>query len=595
MALGLGTLAAKKKCSVVESAPYDYILVGGGTAGCVLANRLTEDGTKKVLVVEAGSKSPSHPHVKIPVAILKLFKSAWDWNFASEPAPQLAERELYLCRGKTLGGSSCTNVMLYTRGAEGDYDAWAAECDDESWKGANMIEYFKKSEQCLSKENAGVGQWHGGDGPAAVSDVPYKNPLSSAFLEAAGQAGYENNNDFNDWSKPQQGFGPFQVSQRNGKRESAASAYLSADVRRRPNLDVVTGATATKIKFQGSKAVGIDLAFEGGLKEATALLNDNAEIILTAGAIGSPQVLMLSGVGPANELAEHGIPIVADRPGVGKNLQDHPACLVSRFSKPGAPKSHSTSLRIPGTTATNPIAALKWATAGTGPLTSPGCDHGGFAYAKDSDESMPDIQYRFLATKTITPDGMSTIASSYKAVKNHPNGFTIQTLLARPKSTDGQVTLNSADPFTPPKISIPYFKDERDVNTMVQALRQAREIMDQPALAQYAGEEEYPGPGVTTDAQLADYARQTAHTANALVGTCKLGKLADPLAVVDNTLRVIGTSNLRVCDSSVMPTLPGGQTASSTIAIAEKAADLLLQGVRTTLQGAPQANMALPA
>ncbi|KAJ8613832.1 hypothetical protein CTAYLR_004925 [Chrysophaeum taylorii] len=573
----LGGLQGRRQKKRVESKAYDYIIVGGGTAGCVLANRLSADPSKSVLVVEAGSAPPDNILVKVPVAVLKLFRSKWDWDFATEPADHLDARSLYLCRGKGLGGSSCTNVMLYTRGSEADYDAWAAECDDASWKGSAMLEYFKRAEKCLSTENSGVGKWHGDDGPAAVSDVPYQNPLSKAFLEATKEAGFSENADFNDWSREQVGFGRFQVSQRRGVRESAASAYLGSKVRRRPNLDIVTGATVTKIAFDGREAKSVDFALRD--RNVTAALSDNAasEIIVTAGAIGSPQVLMLSGVGPASELAEHDIPVVVDLGGVGKNMQDHPACLVSRYSTKDAPKSHSTSLRIPGTTATNPVAAVRWLARKDGPLTSPGCDHGGFLrLSPDASTHESDVQLRFLATKSITPDGMSTIANDYKATRNHPDGFTVQTILARPKSKDGTVTLASNDPFQKPKITGAYLSDQDDVDTMVAALKRARDILAQPALSKYAADEEFPGPDVFTDDALAAYAKRTVHTANAIVGTCKLGTPSDPLAVVDNQLKVIGTTCLRVCDSSIMPVLPGGQTGSSTIAIAEKAADLLL-------------------
>lgn len=598
MALGkkwmAGQTPAQQK-KLVEAKEYDYIIVGGGTAGCVLANRLSSNPNKSVLVVEAGTASPSHPLVKIPVAILKLFKSAWDWDFATEPAPEVGDRQIYLCRGKGLGGSSCTNVMLYTRGSAQDYDGWAQACGDDTWTGSSMLQYFRRAEDCLSNENTGVGTWHGGDGPAAVSDVPYQNPLSKAFLDAAKEAGFPENKDFNDWSKPQLGFGRYQVSQRAGKRESAASAYLDSEVRNRDNLDVVVGVTVSKVAFEGKRAVGVDLLAGDSLEDSqgfSAKLKAGAssEVVLTAGAIGSPHVLMLSGVGDKDELSNVGIDCVADRPGVGKKLQDHPACLVSRFSKKGAPSSHSSMLRVPGTTATNPVAALRWSMTGTGPLASPGCDHGGFLKLNEDSEGA-DAQFRFLATKSITPDGMSTIAEGYKAARFHPNGFTIQTILARPKSSDGVVSLKSANPFDKPSIKTSFFSDENDVKTMVSAIRQAREIMEQPALAQFAGEEEFPGKDVSTDEQLADYARKSVHTANALVGTCKLGLPSDIDAVVDNKLNVIGTSNLRVCDSSVMPVLPGGQTASSTIAIAEKAADMIAgpsSSDRTSAPSLPQ-------
>jgi len=583
-----GSSSQKARAKIVEEKAYDYIIAGGGTAGCVLANRLTEDGTKSVLMLEAGEAQSDSVLVKIPVAVLKLFKSKkFDWNFATEPAPHLDERSIYLCRGKGLGGSSLVNVMLYTRGAADDFDKWADACDDPTWKGAHLVDYFKKAENYMNNGDE-KKNWHGTDGPSAVSDVPYVNPLSTSFLEATEEAGYRSNDDFNDWSKPQDGFGRFQVSQKRGRRESAYSAYLSKEVRNRENLDVVQAASVAKINFNKAKAAtGVDVLLtsrrnnnngkDDSTKKATATLKEKGEVILTAGAIGSPQILQLSGVGDPEVLSKIGVDAVAERPGVGLNLQDHPACLVSHFSTDDAPKSHSTKLRIPGTTLTNPVALVKWLFAGRGPLTSPGCDHGGFlrSSSQSSLKEDPDVQMRFLATKSITPDGMSTIADEYLPTPNHPNGFTIQTICARPVSNRGKVVATSSDPLAKPKIETPFFSDTKDLEVMVDALKKARGIMRQPALRKYAGPEEFPGPHVTSDDQLRQYAKHTVHTANALVGTCKLGTHADDLAVVDNNLKVIGVNNLRVCDSSVMPVLPGGQTASSTLAVAEKAADIL--------------------
>lgn len=589
MALGLGRVrdslkkrGERSRAAAVSWKEYDYVILGGGTAGCVLANRLSSDPSKRVLLVEAGTAPPSHPLVKVPVAILKLFKSKWDWNFATEPSDRVEKRSLYLCRGKGLGGSSCTNVMLYTRGAAQDYDAWADACGDDSWASPAMLEYFKKAETCSSTTvNAA---YHGFQGPCGVSDVPYQNEMSAAFLKAAAEehpAKWGSNPDFNDWSRPQRGFGRYHVSQRDGVRVTAASAYLNKDVLNRPNLDVLTGCAASKVRFDSDlRATGVDLTFASGKTEATIKTTPKSgEVISCSGALGSPQLLKLSGIGPVEELKAHGIDCVASRPGVGAGLQDHPACLVSYSATPQAKgKSHSSKLRIPGTTMTSPKAALDWLLRGRGPLTSPGCDHGGFVTSSHAAPTDPaDIQFRFLATKTITPDGMSTIATNYKTEANHPDGFTIQTIAARPKSRAGNVKLASTDPWHKPKISgDTYLADDRDVDVLVDALKKGREIAAMPALASYRGYEEYPGSAVQSDEQLAKYVRETVHSANALVGTCRLGKPDDDTAVVDKNLNVLGVKGFRVADSSVMPTIPGGQTASSTIAIAEKAADMIL-------------------
>ncbi|KAJ1448016.1 GMC oxidoreductase-domain-containing protein [Pelagophyceae sp. CCMP2097] len=510
----------------------------------------------------------------MPVAILKLFKSKWDWNHETEPSESLLGRALYLCRGKVLGGSSCTNVMLYTRGAASDYDGWAEACGDASWAADSMLGYFRKAERCTSADVTNRA-FHGYDGPHAVSDVPYQNDMSKAFLAAASEhpRGFAANKDFNDWSKPQTGFGRYQVAQDRGVRVTAASAYLGPEVRKRPNLSIVTGAVASAVAFQGNRAVGVDV--ECGAECGRAECAPTGEVLSCVGAIGSPQLLLLSGVGPRADLDALGIPVVRDLAGVGSGLQDHPAALVSFTGTPAAKGlSHSSRLRFRGTTLTSPAALAQWAVAGTGPLTSPGCDHGGFVRT-DGTDGAADVQYRFLATKTITADGMSTIADGYKAVKDHPDGFTIQAIAARPNSR-GKVSLNSRDARDKPCISDAFLSDSADVDTLVRALKLGREIAAQPALAPFRGAEEFPGPHVRSDADLADYVRRTAHSANALVGTCKLGRAGDDMAVVDNQLRVFGLEGLRVIDASVMPTLPGGQTCSSTIAIAEKIADDML-------------------
>ena len=557
----------------VAQTSYDYVIAGGGTAGCVLANRLSEDPSKKVLVLEAGDRGPNSPLVKIPVAILKLFKSAYDWNFSTSPAEAVADRSLYVCRGKGLGGSSLTNVMLYNRGSPGDYDAWASACGDASWGSGPMLDYFKKAEDCLVAEHR-LNGYHGVGGPYASSHVPYTNEMSTAFVDAAVEDGGRRNGDFNDWSTSQDGFGRFAVSQRRGTRVDAASAYLPRKIRRRKNLDVLQGASLTSVTWDDARATGVEFS-SGGVTGVAS----GGEVILSGGAVHTPQMLMLSGVGARAQLEDLGIPVVADRPGVGKNLRDHPACLVSwRGSAKAQGKSHSTKLRIPGTTKTSPKALLQWLLLGRGPLASPGCDHGGFAKVGAGDGDDCDVQFRFLATKSITPDGMSTISDSYEAAVDHPDGLTIQTIVARPRSAAGEVALASKDPLEKPLIKNAYLSDEADVMTMVKALQKARSIATRAPLSAYAAHEEFPGEDVADDRALATYVRKTAHTANALVGTCRMGEADDALAVVDNHLKVIGVSNLRVVDASVMPNLPGGQTAASTVALAEKAADLIKGG-----------------
>ncbi|KAG8468597.1 hypothetical protein KFE25_013680 [Diacronema lutheri] len=571
--------------ATVADEAYDYIIVGGGTAGCVLANRLSADGDARVLVLEAGSeKAHKSMIVKIPVGLLKLLKSEHDWFYQTAPSPSISGREVYLCRGKMLGGSSCTNVMLYNRGAAGDYDRWAAECGDDTWNAAGMLPFFKRAEDCRSTENSGVGEWHGKGGPYTTSDVPYQNPMSKAFLQAAAEAGEPANYDFNDWSRPQAGFGRFQVSQRGGQRVEAAASYLEP-VRGRANLRVISGALATSIELDkaapaGPAATGVAYTDEATGERRVARLSARGEVLLTLGAVGSPQLLMLSGVGPAAHLQDRGVEPVVNVPGVGANLQDHPAVLLScsaEGKKGAAGVSQSSRLRLGETTRLNPGALAQWLLFGKGPLCSPGCDHGGFAHSDEAAAgtgALPDLQFRFLASKSTSADGMSTISDEYLKAKGHADGITLQAIGARPR-TRGRLRLRSADPADKPLIEGLYLEDEQDVKTLVAGLRKARSLLARPSLEPYQSFEEFPGADATTDAQLAEYVRQSVHSANALVGSCKMGKGDDPMAVVDSELRVRGLSRVRVCDASIMPTLPGGQTASSTIAIAEKAADML--------------------
>lgn len=568
--------------TLVASEEYDYIILGGGTAGCVLANRLSASPNLRVLVLEAGSATAHKSMVvKIPVGLLKLLKTPVDWDYSTAPSDATKGREVYICRGKLVGGSSCTNVMLYNRGAAGDYDKWAQECDDDSWSAKNMLPFFKKAEDCVSSENSGVGEWHGKGGPYATSDVPYQNPMSAAFLKAAAEAGQPANKDFNDWSRPQTGFGRFQVSQRKGQRVEAASSYLDP-VLGRKNLRIEAGALVTSVEIaEGDKiaATGVAYTDSTGAKRV-AKLSAKGEVLLALGAVGSPQLLMLSGVGPADHLRSKGLRVKVDAPGVGSNLQDHPAVLLS-CSAEGKPEaagvSQSSQLRLGNGPKLNPVALAQWLLLGRGPLSSPGCDHGGFTHSSDkaAPSALPDLQYRFLASKTISPDGMSTIATEYLKSKPQADGITLQTIAARPH-TRGKLRLRSSSPLDKPLIQGLYLEDERDVATLVNGLRKARTILGQKALDPYRASEQFPGDWAVSDAVLGEYVRKTVHSANALVGSCKMGKEGDSMAVVDSALRVKGVAGLRVCDASVMPTLPGGQTASSTIAIAEKAAAMLL-------------------
>lgn len=344
-----------------------------------------------------------------------MFKSKFDWDFGSAPEPNVANRSIYLCRGKVLGGSSCANVLLYHRGDSNDYKDWASLIGDEEWSPENVLPYFKKSED----DFRGESKYHGAGGEFAVSDVRYQNPLSKTFLSACGENGYQSNDDFSNWSRSQEGYGRYQVSQRDGSRCSTASGFL-APVMKRKNLNIVTKATVNKVTFDGVEATGVDVIINGESHHVS--LSQGGEIVLTGGAISSPQILMLSGVGPQDHLTAHGINVVKDLPGVGQNLQDHPAAVVSyECSKGNEGLSVTSVIRISGTTLNNPKVVLDWMLNKSGPLTSTGCDHGGFFKTK-GDLVSPDLQLRFLAAKAISADGMGTFTKVRKQYKTrHAN------------------------------------------------------------------------------------------------------------------------------------------------------------------------------
>ena len=365
---------------------YDYILAGGGTAACVLANRLSKWAPdKRILVLEAGKDNFDHPYVKIPSAIARLFKSDLDWNFTSakqeEPGLGSNHGGVYLCRGKVLGGSPCTNVLLYNRGTANDYDGW--ECP--GWGAKDVLKYFMRSEN--NHDASSSAKFHSRDGPFDVNPIQYKSVLTESFLDAGVSFGFEKNDDFNNWDRSQQGVGPFHVAQHRGVRTSAASAYLS-EVMGKSNVTILTEALVKKVKLEGKHARGVHFSKAG--VDATALLKDGGEVILTAGAVGSPHILMLSGIGPREHLGEHGIACVADLP-VGSNLQDHPAALVTyTIDKPLALTDEFKfgGLGIP--MLPNPMPILRWFFGGSGPLTSVGCDHGGF-FKTDDSKAEPDL------------------------------------------------------------------------------------------------------------------------------------------------------------------------------------------------------------
>ncbi|CAM9137760.1 unnamed protein product, partial [Discosporangium mesarthrocarpum] len=398
---------------MVSDAPPKYIIVGGGTAGCVLANRLTENKDNSVLVLEAGSSKFGARDITMPIGILRLFKSVFDWGFESENEKIVTGDGIYLCRGKVLGGSSCTNVMLYHRGVEADYDGWGVE----GWGAKDVLPYFTKAENNRSK---GKGEYHGKGGLMEVENVRYMNPLTKMFFKACEQAGLPKNDDFNDWGHSQEGFGRFQqVAQKKGKRCSAASSYLKKAIKRE-NLSVETSAQLIKVLIEDGKAVGVEYVQEG--EKRVAKVAPGGEVLLAGGAISSPQMLMLSGVGPAEHLESKNIEVKSDLPGVGKNLKDHPAVTV--MADINKPLSITDRVLRPGSGKVNKLVGLQWMLTGTGPLTSPGCDNGAF-HKTSPDKAKPDLQLRFVPGRSDTPDGVKAY-NKIGAQGRPPSGVTLQ-------------------------------------------------------------------------------------------------------------------------------------------------------------------------
>jgi choline dehydrogenase len=520
---------------------YDYIIVGAGSAGCVLANRLTEDPSIKVLLLEAGGPD-SRREIHIPVAFSKLFQTACDWTYFTEPEPQLENRKLYWPRGKVLGGSSSINAMIYIRGNSQDYDHWR-ELGNPGWSYADVLPYFKKSEN----QERGPSEYHGTGGPLNVSDLCCMNPLSQAFLEAAEESGFSRNPDFNAAS--QEGFGFYQVTQKEGRRHSAAVAFLRPAMTR-PNLTVKTKVHASGILFEKNRAIGVSFQREEGIEQARA----EREVIVCAGAIGSPQLLMLSGVGNAAELRRFSIPVVCDLPGVGANLQDHPAIgLIYESLQP-------VSLLITENLSTQ----MRYLFFKNGPLTSNVAEAGGFVKLS-ANSATPEIQFHFGAGY-FKNHGLETI-------KEHAYSF--GPTLVRPQSA-GYIRLRSSNPLDSPGIHANYFSDPRDLDMMVEGVKMARRIGAARAFAKYRGRELYPGNQVQSDDAIRGFIRKMVETLYHPVGTCKMGN--DPAAVVDSDLRVHGVEGLRVVDASIMPSVPGGNTNAPTIMVAEKAADMIKRG-----------------
>ena len=535
------------------AATYDYIVVGAGSAGCVLANRLSADPARSVLLLEAGGKD-RHPLVRLPMLMGKLMHSGiYNWRFDTEPEPELDNRRIYWPRGKALGGTSTINGMIYVRGNAADYDRWA-QLGNPGWSYAEVLPHFRKSEAHAERRD----EFHGSDGSLSVCRARSKSPLFDRFVEAGVQAGHPFNDDFNGAS--QDGFGRYDFTIRNGKRCSTSTAFLRP-VLHRPNLTVATHALTERIVVENGRAVAVDYIRRGARHRAHAA----REIVLAAGAVGSPQILMLSGIGDADDLREHGIRSVHHLPGVGRNLQDHvDVCLVYEVTEPITLYS---DLRIDRLVP----AILQGALFGTGVATTFPYEGGAFIRSRPG-LAAPDIQAHFMPALEKTANLHWPKFRPARVEDNH--GVTIRVGPVNPESR-GRMTLRSADPRDPPRIFANYLATDFDKRTTIAGVRILREVMAQKAFADILGAEIAPGPDKITDAALAKWLKQAGGTTLHPVGTCKMGPDAD--AVVDAELRVHGIAGLRVADASIMPVISSGNTNAPTIMIGEKAADMILK------------------
>jgi choline dehydrogenase len=532
-----------------DTPEYDYIIVGAGSAGCVLANRLSADGKHSVLLLEAGPKD-SNLWIHVPLGYGKLFKDKTvNWMYQTEPEPGLDGRTIFQPRGKVLGGSSSINGLLYVRGQHEDYDRWRQH-GNSGWGYDDVLPYFKKAEN----QTRGADEFHGVGGPLPVSDSRHGDPLSDAFIAAAAETGIPVNKDFN--GATQEGAGWFQTTTRGGKRASTAVSYLRP-AKDRKNLHVETSAQAQRVLFEGRRAVGLEYRKEGSLRTARA----RREILVSSGAYNSPQLLQLSGVGPAELLKKHGINVVLDAAGVGHDLQDHMQVrVVMRCSQP------ITLNDIVNHPLRRIMAGARYAAFRKGPLTIAAGTSGAF-FKTNPRLASPDIQIHFLPFST---DKMGEKLHAF-------SGFTASVCQLRPESR-GSLRIKSADPLVPPEIRINYLATETDRSANVEGLKILRRILHAPALKPFVVDEYDPGAEVVSDEDLLAHCRRRGSTIYHPTSTCRMGN--DPLAVVDQRLKVRGVEGLRVVDGSIMPDLVSGNTNAPIVMIAEKASDMILQDAR---------------
>ena len=536
----------------MEAESFDYIVTGAGSAGCVVAARLSESGEHRVLLLEAGGEDRNF-WIHVPMGFSQVYANPRvNWMYESEPEAQLNGRTLYQPRGKVLGGTSSINGMVYMRGNAADYDEWRQRgCTGWDWD--SVLPYFKKAEH----QERGANEFHGAGGPLRVSDQPFHSELAQRLVEAAIQAGLPPIEDFNDGR--QEGAGYFQSTTGDSRRWSTATAYLRPS-RNRPNLVVRTNAHAARIEIENGRAVGVTYMNGGAPKTARA----RGEVIVSGGVFNSPQLLQLSGIGPGALLQEKGIPVIRDTPAVGSYMQDHfYVRLAYRCTRPITMNELANSLPRKA------VALAQWVLFRSGPLSGNGVTAGAFARS-DPRLERPDLQFNFSPWSYASRDARGAVAHPFP-------GFSLSAVHLRPDSR-GSVQIKSPDPMAAPSIRFNFLQTQSDLQALTAGMRLARKFTQQPALAPYVAEELIPGPATNTDAEFEANIRQNANSNLHPVGTCRMGPDGD--SVVDPRLRVHGVAGLRVADAAIMPTVPAGNTNAPTIMIGEKAADMILEDAR---------------